>query len=223
MNRLQHSLLSLGEAALIGLLTTSTPETADAADLYKNDFQQAEAGKIPEDLMVLEGAFAIKEENGNKFLELPGTPLETFGVLFGPNESAGLAVTARIHGTATGRRAPAFGVGLNGVGGFKLQMAPGKRVIELYRGDQLLASAPAKWHTGSWTILRLAVSKSGPNEWKIEGKAWKEGDKEPAAALLSHIEKTEPTAGKASLWGAPYSGTPIRFDDIRVLRVESSS
>jgi hypothetical protein len=71
--------------------------------------------------------------------------------------------------------------------------------------------------------LRLAVSKSGPNEWKIEGKAWKEGDKEPAAALLSHIEKTEPTAGKASLWGAPYSGTPIRFDDIRVLRVESSS
>jgi hypothetical protein len=199
------------------LIVAFTTQLGSAADLYKNDFQQAEVGKLPEDLMVLEGAFAVKEENGNKFLDLPGTPLETFGVLFGPNETDGLSVTARIHATSKGRRAPSFGVGLNGVGGFKLEMAPAKRAIELKRGDEILASAPAAWESGSWTVLRLAVTKAG-SEWKVEGKAWKNGEKEPAAPVISHTEKTEPIAGKASVWGAPYSGTPIRFDDLRVTK-----
>jgi len=51
------------------------------AMLYSNGFDKAETGKVPEDLMVLEGGFAVQEESGNKFLELPGSPLETFGLL----------------------------------------------------------------------------------------------------------------------------------------------
>ena len=195
---------------------------AQEAVVFSNNFEKAEVGKLPEELMVLEGGFSVKEENGNKYMELPGTPLETFGVLFGPNEIHGVAVTARIFGTAKGRRAPSFGIGLNGVGGFKLQMAPGKRVIELYKGEELLTNAPIKWESGSWTLLQLAVTKAG-SEWKIEGKAWKESAKEPAAPTISHVFKEEPISGKASVWGAPYADTPIRFDDLRVTKIGGPS
>ena len=68
---------------------------------------------LPADFLVLDGAFEVKEEAGNKFLELPGAPLETFGVLFGPTEKDGLSVGVRIFGTLKGRRFPAFGAGLS--------------------------------------------------------------------------------------------------------------
>ena len=201
---------------VIGALAACSPaaEQAGGPTLYTNDFQKANVGSVPEDLMVMEGAFAVREENGNKFLELPGSPLETFGVLFGPNEADGVAVSARIHGTSKGRRAPTFGVGLNGVSGYKLQMAPAKRSLELYRGDELLATVPAAWESGSWTVLRLGLIKSGNAEWKITGEAWKEGAQQKDVATVTHQEKPPPIAGKASIWGAPYAGTPIRFDDM---------
>lgn len=197
------------------LLFNLSLATAASTNLYQNNFEKAELQKMPEDLMVLEGAFAVAEENGNRFLELPGAPLETFGVLFGPAETNGVSVTARVFGAAKGRRYPAFAVGLNGVGGYRLQVAPAKKVIELYRGDELLTSAPYQWESGAWTMLRLQT-RHNKDALAIQGKAWKEGAPEPKDWALSHIDKTEPPPGRSSLWGAPYSGTPIRFDDLVV-------
>src|SRR5438128_2017237 len=99
-----------------GGLLVQASRAAEGKVLYENNFEKAELGKVPEDFLVLDGAFAIKEEAGNRFLELPGAPLDTFGLLFGPTESGGMAVSARIFGTAKGRRFPAFAVGLYGVG-----------------------------------------------------------------------------------------------------------
>jgi hypothetical protein len=89
--------------------------------LYENDFEKAVVGAVPDDFLVLDGSFSVKEEAGNKFLELPGAPLDTFGVMFGSTEKDGVTVSARIFGTGKGRRYPAFAVSLNGVGGYKLQ------------------------------------------------------------------------------------------------------
>src|SRR5882724_41425 len=110
-----------------------------AKPLYENDFEKSALDKVPDDFLVLAGGFAVKEEGGNKFLELPGAPLDTFGALFGPTEKAGIAVSARIKGTGKGRRYPTFGVGLNGQGGYRLQVSPAKKVLELYKGDEVLA------------------------------------------------------------------------------------
>src|SRR5947207_6251475 len=96
--------------------------------VYENNFEKAQVGKLPEEFLVLDGAFSIKEQDGNKFIELPGAPLDSFGVLFGPTKSGGSVVSARVYGTGKGRRFPTFGVGLNGVGGYKLQVSPGKKL-----------------------------------------------------------------------------------------------
>jgi hypothetical protein len=191
------------------------------AALYATGFDKAEPGKLPEDLMVLEGGFTVQEEGGNKFLELPGAPLETFGLLFGPTETENVSASARFYGTGKGRRFPTFAIGLNGVSGYKLQMSPGKKALELLKGEsEALASVPYTWESGTWTSMRLQVRKTGEGRWQLEGKAWKHGSPEPAKWAISHAEKAPPISGRAGIWGMPYSGTPIRFDDLTVSRAE---
>lgn len=188
--------------------------------LYECGFEKAEVGKVPEDMMVLDGAWAVKAEGGNKVLELPGAPLENFGVLFGPTGKGGLAVTARVFATNNGRRQPVFGIGLGGVGGFKFLVAPAKRVLEIWKGDDLLASSPCQWESGVWARLRLQIRKIKDGEWKIEAKTWKDGVAEPQGWTIAHSESAEPPAGRAAAWGMPLSGTPIWFDDFKVTAVE---
>jgi hypothetical protein len=190
----------------------------DTKPLYENNFEKAQAGSVPDDFLVLDGGFAVQETNGNKFLELPGAPLDTFGVLFGPTEKTDVSVSARINGTKKGRRYPTFAVGLNGQGGFRLQISPGKSALEIYKGDAVVASVPYEWKSGEWTFLSLQVTKSG-DVWKIEGKAWPQGATEPSSQMISFDEKTEPSSGRASIWGSPFSTTPIDFDDLLVKRV----
>jgi len=192
--------------------------------LYQNDFQKADTGKVPDDFLVLDGRFAVKEEEGNKFLELPGAPLDTFGVLFGPTEKEGITVSARAFGTNKGRRYPTFAVGLNGQGSaaYRLQVSPAKKAVELYRGDEVKASLPFEWRSGTWTTLRLRVRKVTDGDWSVEGKVWVDGGKEPGAWMVTFDEKEQPVAGKASIWASPYATTPVRFDDLLVMSVSEN-
>lgn len=186
----------------------------EAKPLYENNFESAEVGKVPGDFLVLDGDFTVKQEGANKFLELPGAPLDSFGLLFGPTEKTDVAVSARINGTKKGRRFPTFGVGLNGQNGYRLQVSPAKGALEIYHGDSdIVATVPYEWKSGEWTLLRLQLVKSG-EVWKLEGKAWTQGAAEPAQAMISYEEKTEPSPGRASIWGSPIATTPIQFDDL---------
>jgi hypothetical protein len=182
--------------------------------VYKNDFQSAEPGKLPQEMMVIDGGFTVGEEGGNKFIELPGAPLDTFGLLFGPTEKENRTVSARIFGTSKGRRAPTFSVGLGGVGGYKLQASPSKKLLELYRADAVKTSVPFDWQTGKWTHLALTLKKTNDSEWTLEGRAWTEGSAEPGAPTLKFTETEQPVAGRAYIGGSPYATTPIRYDDL---------
>jgi len=223
MNTDRHRFLSRSGRLAIGstilvIFIAAVVGSTNAQVLYTNGFDKAGLEKVPDDMLVLDGGFTVKEEGGNRFLELPGAPLETFGVLFGPTEGSGLAVSARIQGTGKGRRFPTFAVGLNGVGGFKLQVAPAKKLVELVKGEEVVATTPFAWESGSWTMLRLQCRKVKDGEFKVEGKAWKQGEAEPKDWQVSRVETTESPAGRPSVWGMPFAGTPIRFDDLVVSR-----
>ena len=183
---------------------------------FQNDFQKAELDTLPEDFLLIEGGFAVKEEGKNRFLELPGAPLDTFGILFGPTSKENVSVSARIFGSAKGRRFPVFDVLLCGLNGYKLRVTPAKKQLELYRGDTLKAAVPLEWKAGSWAQLKLQVVKAADSEWKIEGKLWAEGEEEPKSSEITFTEKEEPPTGRAGITAMPFSGTPILFDDIIV-------
>jgi hypothetical protein len=191
-----------------------------AQPLYENNFEKAAAGGLPDEFLVLSGEFVVRGDGTNRFLELPGAPLDTFAVQFGPGAHENVSVSARICGTAKGRRAPTFGVGLGGVAGFKLQVAPGKKALELLKDQELKASVSFDWKSGVWTRLRLQVRKLQDGAWKVEGKAWPAEDREPKEWTISCDETESPISGRASVLGSPFSGTPLWFDDLLVERVE---
>jgi hypothetical protein len=213
----------MNKCVFLAIALSSLVAAAAESVLYQNDFNKLDVGKVPEELLVLDGGFAVQEIDGNKVLQLPGAPLETFGVLFGPSEQSGLRITARIHGTKKGRREPAFAVGLNGNAGFRMQVSASKKMLELFKGDNLVAKAPFTWESGSWTMMKLQVRKTGESEFTVEGKAWKQGGAEPDKWLVTYSEKPEAgselIAGRASVWGNPFAGTPIDFDDLVVTKL----
>lgn len=184
--------------------------------LYENHFTDAPLGKPSKEFLILEGKFVVSEVDGNKVLELPGEPLETFGILFGPNQKEGLCVSARIFSEATRRTFPSFGVGLNGVSGPRLLVEPAKKAIEIHRGTEEKVTARYDWKSGTWTQLRLQIVKISEGKWRVMAKVWPEGEAEPAEWVVYDDEK-EPPNGRPSVWGTPYSGKRILFDDLVVI------
>jgi hypothetical protein len=209
---------------LCGLLPgMAEAQGAHGKVLYQSHFETAAAGALPDGLLALDGDFKVKEAESNRVLELPGAPAENFyGALFGPATNSGVCVSARIFGTGARRRFPSFGVGLNGASGYCLRVSPGKGVLEIYKGDEARTNTAMVWKTGAWTLLRLQVrpstNQSSPS-WRVEGKAWEQGTAEPKDWMIAVEEKTAPPTGRASLWGTPYSGTPVWFDDLKVSEI----
>jgi hypothetical protein len=196
---------------------TGSADTPNDKMLFKSDFESANVGSLPEELMVLAGEFSVSDIGGNKALELPGNPLEDFGALFGPAESDGIAVRARVFSESSKRLAPRFGVGLDGVAGYRLLVAPGQNRLQLLKDQEAVASAPLEWKSGTWTWLHLQIREVSAGKWFIEGRAWADGSPEPNEWSISFEVSETPPSGKASLWGAPYSGKPILFDDLSVI------
>ena len=201
---------------LAGLMATLLAGAAEP--LYTQDFTRVEGTEVPDEFLVLDGQFVVAGGGVERHLELPGSPLETFGVLFGPNSKADVQVRARFRGTRTGRKFPTFIAGLNGVGGFKLRVAPAKNAIELLRGDEVRARAAFRWKDGEWTSVKLQVTAAGEGV-RVTGKAWQGGD-EPTEWQLTSDEAKALPAGKAGVWGLPFAGTPIQFDDLVVQAAE---
>ncbi len=189
---------------------------------YTNDFEKAETGKVPDDIMVLDGTFEVRQVEGNKCLELAPDPIGAFGALFGPDGVTAMDVKARIWATGTGKRLPEFGIGADDAGGYKLFVVPAVHVVQLRKGDDVIATAPFEWKSGQWTWLRLRVKPSDNKTWMIEGRAWAGGQKEPDAWTISGKDPEAPSPGKASIWGNDFSEQPIRFDDLNVTPLDTA-
>ncbi|MGE3309176.1 MAG: hypothetical protein AB7O66_04335 [Limisphaerales bacterium] len=213
--------IAAGAAAWIGMgIEARADDSATLKPILAEDFSSVAVGSMPDGFLILnDNNFQVKEEDGNRFLHLPGAPLDDYGVMFGSGASENWGAQARIHATRQGRRFPAFGVSVNGVAGYRVQVAPAKRAIEIFKGDEVKASVEYAWESGTWTLIRVQVKKTGEGRWLVQGKAWPDGSKEPADWLVTWEETETPIAGRAAIWGKPFAGTEIRFDDLKVLPV----
>ena len=196
---------------------------ARAESLYKQDFQSTESGKTPGDFLLLSGKFAVGKASSNHQLTLPGAPLDSHGAIFGPDNDGDLVLSARIRSEQKGRLYPSFGIGLYGLGGHILKVSPAKKSLELFRGRTSVMETPFDWESGKWTHLNLKVSSQNDNTWSVQGKAWNEGAIEPKSWQINTTTKLAPTQGKASLWGQPYSGKAIHYDDVLLERPRSAA
>jgi hypothetical protein len=205
--------MKLANGLVKGLLTCVLGGVALGADApaeYRSDFEKGEAGSVPEDFLVLNGAYGVKKDGGNGVLELPGEPLDSFGFLAGPEGAT--RVQARIKGDVTGQRRPEFGVGLGGAAGWRVWVMPAVGEVQLVRNDDVHKVAKFEWKAGAWTHLKLQAKQTG-DVWAVQGKAWLEGAKEPESWNVT-LETKEGVTGRPSVWTIPYSSKPMQVDDV---------
>ena len=186
-----------------------------AAPLYQNDLQKFEAGKLPDEFLVLGGEFSLVKDGDNVLIELPSDPIDAFGLLFGPTvKNEGVVASARIFGTKKGRRMPSFGVGIFGISGYKVRLSPAAGKLEILKDEIVKAAVPFEWKSETWTHLKVQARPLDKGQWKVEARAWADGEKEADTWQVQWTDSEAPPSGRASLIGAPYSGLPIRFDDL---------
>jgi len=180
---------------------------------YHQDFQNSADGSMPEELLVMNGKFGVVKQGDDRLLQLPGEPLDTFGFMLGADETN--SIQCSIRATNTGKRFPEFGIALNGAGGYRLWLQPSINEIQITKNDQVKTSKPYTWKSGSWLNLKLQSRRLG-DKTLLEGKAWDKNSAEPPQWMITFEDPEKPPKGRPSIWGVPYSGTPIDFDDLQI-------
>ncbi len=180
------------------------------------DFEAATEGPPPSQVMVVEGAITVIAKDGNKVLEIGLDPLVDANALIGDSANGSATVETRVFASKAGRSYPRFGIGVHGQSGYRLIIFAAKKELQLVKSDEVIKSVPFEWKTDAWTKLKLEVKKVAEGKWTIAGKAWPADAEEPNEAQLTHEDATLKGQGKCSIWGTPFAGTPISFDDIKI-------
>ena len=213
-------LLCLASIAFLGCVAIprGLPVDPNATPVLFENFSKAQ--EAPVSWMVLNGEVTLNVTNRNRFLSLPAGPRQPHGVMFGPAFRDGLRVAARFRAEKKGRQSPTFGLGLNGISGYRLRVNPAQKKLELLRNEVRVHAVDFEWNAEEWTYLMLQVRALPGLQWAVEGKAWTATQKAPEAWTLKWKDAGAPLPGRASVWGTPYSGKPIAVDDVQVWRID---
>lgn len=191
--------------------------TAAAADLksFKFTCDDWAEGAPPKEVFVVDGTVKIAAKDGNKAIMVDPDPLTDASAQLAVSAAGETVIQAKVFASKVRRSYPRFGIAVHGMSGYRLIVNAPKKQLELVKSDAVVASQPFEWTSDTWLRLKLEARRSG-EAWTISGKAWPAESAEPAEAQLKHADQGLKGQGKASLWGTPYSQTPIYFDDIEV-------
>ncbi|MEM9480923.1 MAG: hypothetical protein AAGA58_14810 [Verrucomicrobiota bacterium] len=181
------------------------------------DFQNEDVDDLPSQFIEIEGRFSVAGEEENKFLRLTPEPLGENAVIFGESSIGMIVLEARFRSEKKRRTSPRFSLGAHGTKGFRLRLVPQRKQVELIKDEtEQVATASYDWESGAWTWLKLSITPEEGETWKVEGWVWKDGEEPPTEASITYSYGEHPGTGKATLWGTPYSGFPIDFDDVKL-------
>lgn len=184
---------------------------------FEENFSSLELGSEPENLFILDGAYVVSQEQNDKRLTLPGSPVGDFGLLFGPRvREKSLSLSFSFLASKKGRRVPALAAGLGGVRSYRFRLNAATREILLFRQDIEIGKVPYQWESGAWTQVRFQALPGDGEKTRIRLKLWRRGEGEPDEWLLDQVDPNGFAGGKCALWAYPYAGTPIHFDDLKI-------
>lgn len=192
------------------------------AEEWSQDFEKLEPGLPPDELFVIDGEFEVVDQEGEgKALRLPATPLIECGLLFGKSSKGSMSAETKVLALKKGRRSfPRFALGVHGISGYRLRVVPAQKRIELVHEEEVVTTVPLQWESGAWCSLKLVVTMGEGDDAKpkVEGWVWNTADGEAPEkpSIVFEGEAGQSGQGKASIWGTPYSGKDILFDDLKV-------
>ena len=111
---------------------------------------------------------------------------------------------------------PALAAGLGGVRSYRFRLNAATKQIILTRQDVEIGKVAYQWESGAWCQVRFQALPGDGENTRIRLKLWKRAEEEPEEWLFDEIDRSAFAGGKCALWGYPYAGTPIHFDDLKI-------
>ena len=184
---------------------------------FEENFSKLPNEVEPENLFILDGEFLVKTIEENKLLELSGSPVGDFGYLFGPRiREKAIELQFSFLSSKQGRRFPAIAAGIGGMRGYRFRWNVSTQKILLYRDDVLLLEKIYPWESGLWWRIRFQVLPLQDSKNLLQLKLWQKQKEEPESWLFEHRDDALFKGGKCVIWGYPYSGMPVQFDDLKI-------
>lgn len=199
--------------AACALASSLHAQQVQTFDIKADDWAE---GEPPKEVFVVDGTIKIAAHEGNKAIVIDPNPITDASAQLGASAAGSASIEGKILATKRGRSTPRFGVSVHGLSGHRLLVNPAKKVIELVKNDQTLATVPHTWTSGAWLKLKLEAKKGAGEAWIITGKVWPADAAEPAEPLIKHEDKALKGQGKCAIWATPFSGEPVFFDDIKI-------
>jgi hypothetical protein len=206
--------IAMKRAAAI-LLLLATAAYAEPKK-FAFDCEAWSEGEPPKEVFVVEGKINVVAKDGNKALEIGVGELVDANALLGDSANGSAKIEARVFGTKQGRSMPRFAIGVHGQSGYRLVVFAAQKQLQLVKNDEVIKSIPLTWTSDAWLKLKLEAKKVAEGKWTIACKAWSADAAEPAEAAITHEDATLKGQGKCSIWGTPFSNTPIYFDDVKI-------
>ncbi len=212
---MKHLSVSAAACCLMAFLVPAGLSAQEMKNTVINADDWAE-GEAPKEVFVVDGTIKIAVRDGNKALMVDPNPITDASAQLAESAAGNASVEAKVLAIKRGRSTPRFGVSVHGMSGHRLIVNPAKKLIELVRNDQTLASIPYDWTSEAWLKLKLEAKKGEGAAWTITGKAWAADAAEPAEAQIKFEDKGLKGQGKCAVWATPFSGEPVFFDDIKI-------
>ncbi|WP_265595797.1 hypothetical protein [Verrucomicrobium sp. BvORR106] len=211
---MKHHWTSRTSALLAALLLPLTLSAEPKK--FSFDSEAWEEGEPPAEVFVVEGKFSIAAKDGNKGIQIGVGELVEANALLGDSARGSASIEAKVFASKQGRSFPRFAIGVHGQSGYRLTVFPAKKELQLIKQEEVVKSIPYTWTSDAWLKMKLEAKKVAEGKWTVTGKVWPATEAEPAEAQFMVEDTTLKGQGKCSIWGTPFSNTPILFDDVKV-------
>lgn len=222
-------ILSLSSFLFLNILLSCTG--ISQSDIVKNmgawktefheNFSNISSKTEPESLFILDGSFLVNQNENGKQLELSGSPVGEFGFMFGSRiRERAMELNFSFFSSKQGRRYPSIAASIGGIRGYRFRWNPATQNILIYNDEVLLTEKNFPWNGDQWWKIRFQVVPLKNSRSLLKLKIWHGDSNEPEAWLIEHQDKFLFKGGKCVIWGYPYAGTPIYFDDIMILSLQ---
>lgn len=185
---------------------------------YEDDFESYAVGKAPPHwVSAVAGKYAVAELEGQKVLAKPPdeTLFRRMRVFFGPNDLHDYTVECDVRAPERRRQMGDAGVTAQR---YSLILFGNTQKLELMPWQpetKRTVSASFKWEKDTWYRLKLRVENLPDGKVKVQGKAWKRGDAEPAAWLVERIDPIGNRQGSPGIFGDAQFG--VYYDNLKVV------
>lgn len=184
---------------------------------FEFDFESWAEGEPQEEAFVVDGKFSIVSKDGNKALQINVGELVDSCALLGDSANGSASLEVKVFASKQGRSFPRYSIGVHGQSGYRLVVFPAKKELQLTKSDEIIKAVPlTNWPSDAWFKVKLEVKKVADKQWAITAKTWPADGSEPTEPQITHEDATLKGQGKCSIWGTPFSGTPILFDDVKI-------